>query len=172
MKKHKLWIFIIPLLAAIIYVLAYYVIPYAMFIYNDIWHYSADYEEYADDFNLVRDYFATEFPSETGRWIAISNEGSPGIKVFDTDTKEYVSVPGDVISSLEIIRNDAFRHKDSLFDAIGIHGDRISFCIENHHYALVYSPNEKPTWVNSPDEDDAVRVKSIGDGWYHVVKKV
>jgi hypothetical protein len=47
--------------------------------------------------------------------------------------------------------------------------NRISLNIENGRYALVYSPGEKPLWINIPDEQKDIKVKKINDDWYHVV---
>lgn len=139
-----------------------------MFRYSSLWQFSANYEEYADDFNMVKDYIEATFQNESGKWLSVSNSDGQGIRIFDPDANEYLQVPSDILSSLETIRKYGFPNKDATFDTIRIHDDRISFCIENGHYALVFSPNVKPSWVNLPNEDVTVKVRSIRDGWYHV----
>lgn len=135
--------------------------------YGDIWKYCADYEEYADEFNLVKDYIEAEFSNKTDKYLSINSYGGE-LKVYNPDTKEYLQLPDDVKSALYVVDRNGFPNKDSGLELIRIHEGRISFCISNRRYALVFSPDQKPTWVNSPDEEHKVRVKSIGDGWYHV----
>lgn len=81
-----------------------------------------------------------------------------------------MDIPDDVRPSLETICDQGFPDKDSTLDVIRIQGSRVSFNIENGRYALVYSPDEKPTWINFPDEQGDIKVKKINDDWYHVVR--
>lgn len=138
--------------------------------YNHLWKHSANFEEYADDFNVVKNYVEAEFFNETDKWLMVSYSGDREVRLFDPDTQAYLQVPSDVISSLKAICNYGFPDKDATFDTIRIQDGRISFCIENGQYALVFSSIQKPSWVNSPNEDCEVMVKSIGGGWYHVTK--
>ena len=162
-KKNVIWI-----LAIVIFVC----IPLGLwlsFYYVSIWSEVASYEEYADDFNVVKNYIAAEFPNETDKYLSVSVTSGQGRRLFDPDTDEYLQVPDDVLSSLEVIDKEAFPSKDANFNTIRIYKDRISFGIENGSYELVYSPEQKPTWLNSP-ENTKVFVKKIGDGWYHVAR--
>lgn len=84
---------------------------------------------------------------------------------------EYLTLPDDVALSLDRISKKGFPNKDSNLDVIRIHEGRISFCIVNGNYALVYSPDKKPSWLHAPNENIGVEVKKIQDGWYHVVEK-
>ena len=138
--------------------------------YNHVWKYSADYQNFANDFNVVKNFVAAEFPNESDIWLSISNNGDGDIKIYDPEAKNYIILPSNVASSLASIYYNAFPDKDSNFDTIRIHGNRISFCISSGEYALVYSPDTKPSWVNSPGENSKVKIKSIQDGWYHVTK--
>ena len=150
--------------------LAIHVYKFISYVHVETWKYCAEYEQYEDDFNLVKDYIATEFPHELDKWLSVSNNGGKGITLYNPDIREYLVLPDDVASSLDTICRNGFPNKDSNLDVIKIHEGRISFCISNGEYALVYSPEEKPTWVNSPFENTGVKVKKIQDGWYHVVK--
>ena len=165
-KKHVLY-FGILLIAFLFLMFTFKVI---LVSYNHEWKYSANYEKYADAFNAVKDYLVREFPNGPEKWLSVSISAGNGIAIFDPDTGEYLHIPSEVVWPLETIYNDGFPDKDSCFDAIRLYEERVSFCISNGQYALVYSPNEKPTWVNSPSENVAVRVKAIQDGWYHVTK--
>ena len=166
MKKRILWIFATLLLVFISIFIAILMIVK----YNHFWKYSADYESFSNEFNLVKDYIRKEYSDESDKWLAVSNNGSDGISLFDPDDKMYLVLPEDILLSLESIRNGAFPDKDSNFDKIRIQNGRVSFCIENGEYALVYSPDKKPTCVNSPQENVDVKVKAIADGWFHVTK--
>lgn len=165
MKKRILWI-----LTTLLIVVAIFGIKLMIVNYNHFWKYSADYENFANDFDLVKNYITAVFPNESDKWLSVSNDGNGEVTLFDPETKSYLILPSDVVSSLTSIRNNAFPDKDSSFDTIRIHENRISFCISSGEYALVYSPDQKPTWVNSPSENSKVTVKSIQDGWYHVTK--
>lgn len=170
-KRLIKWV-IVVFLAIIVVIAAIQVGKLLLFRYTSLWQYAANYEECADDFNVVKNYVRKEFPGESDKILFVSNNDSVGrgIGLFNTDTLTFLQLPSDVRSSLERIWDNGFSHKDAKFDVIRIQGDRIFFGIENGQYALVYSPNEKPAWVNSPNEDDAVKVRSIGDGWYHVTR--
>lgn len=167
MKKLAIWV---PILLLTV-IVCIPIVMLSIFNYNHLWKLSADFENYADDFNAVKNYIEAEFPNESDKYLCVSSASSShGRGLFDPDTKEYLQVPSDIISSIDTISREGFPDKDSTFDVIRIHEGRISFCIENGQYALVYSPNQKPSWVNSPNEDWEVFVKSIGEGWYHVTK--
>lgn len=166
MKKRTIWI----LAALIIVVVAVFAIKLMIVDYNHFWKYSADYENFANDFDLVKNYIIAMFPDESDKWLSVSKDRNGEIALFDPETESCVILPNDVVSSLTSIHNNAFPDKDSIFDTIRIHENRISFCISNGEYALVYSPDQKPSWVNSPSENSRVKVKSIQDGWYHVAK--
>lgn len=166
MKRSWVWIFAV-LLIVFVFIAD---IPLMIFYYSHIWEYSADYEEFSDEFNLVKNYIAEEFSDESNRVLMVSHKASEGLALYDLETKSYLTLPDDIPSALKSIYDDAFTNKDSNFDTIRIQDGRISFCIECGEYALVYSPDKKPMYVNSPSEDVKVKVKAIQDGWYHVTK--
>ncbi len=151
-----------------IILIVYCVWSVCYFFYVDTWKYEASYEEYEAEFNLVKNYIAEEFPNETDKYVATSYNKDHGYRIYDPDNKKYLEAPEEVILALETIDREAFPHKDSKLDVIRIYEDRISFCIENGYYALVYSPNEKPTWLKFYNKEEKAKVKKIKDGWYHV----
>lgn len=165
MKKRILLILAILVVLIPLVCFSIQAVKFMMFSHTHLWALSADYEGFEDDFNSVKNYLAKKYPDESDKCLAVSKKG-----LFDTDTDTYLDLPDDVASSLQSIYNGAFVHKDSNFDTIRIHEERISFCILNGQYALVYSPDKKPTWVKSSNKEVKVRVKSLGDGWYHVVE--
>ncbi len=171
MRKHILRILVILLIAFAVNFVVNFVIPLAIFSYNHFWKYSADYENYAYDFNLVKNYVAEKYSGESDKRLDVSRDFYSGvIRLYDPETESYLALPGDVAASLTSIDKNAFPDKDSNLYSIRIQDNRISFCIFNGEYALVYSPNQKPSWVNSPNENSKAKAKKIQDGWYHVVK--
>ncbi len=165
MKKLAIWI-------CVMLVLIVSVIPIAKLIrfnYDHFWKYSARYEECANDFNVVKNYIESQFSDESNKCLLVSY--TDGIRLFDTDANDYLQVPDDVRLSLETICHDGFPDKDSELATIRKHDNRISFCTFNGGYALVFSPSEKPSYANAPNDDSSVRVKTIEDGWYHVAEK-
>ena len=169
-KKHILLCVFIAVLLIIVSALAIRYLPVFIYHQESIWSYCADYEQYSDDFNLVKDYIATEFPNEEDKLISVSLSTDKIRRIYDPDIGKYLTLPDKVEASLDSICRNGFPNKDSDLDFISVSGERIAFCIYNGSYALVYSPYEKPRWLHSPDEKISIRVREIEDGWYHVVK--
>ena len=162
----------ISLIIVLIIALCIPISAWFYFHYTNTWKLSANYADYAEDFNNVKNYIAEEFPNEIGKCLYVSRTNGQGIQIFDFDTKEYLQVPGDILSSLDTIGRKGFYHKDATFDVIRIQEEQISFEVECRQYALVYSPNQKPSCISTPNEKYKTKVKSIGNGWYHVVEKL
>ena len=149
-----------------------YVVMVASFAYICTWKYNANFEEYSEEFILVKDYVINQYSCADDTYIVASfNKDSEEYYLYDPEKNIELSSSKEVVKAIETIETKAFSDKDANFDIIRIQGERISFCISNGKYALVYSPNEKPTWVNDPNEKEGVYVKEIADGWYHVVGK-
>lgn len=161
-KKRILWI---SILIVVVSILAVILSVMAILHHNSIWMLCAEYEQYSNDFNLVKDYIATKFPEESDKLIIVSYNKEAEIELYDPDATELLTLPDDVASSLNTITRNGF-HEYATFVAIRIHKERITFRAMNG-YALVYSPDKRP----SSDEDISIKVKKIQDGWYHVVKK-
>ena len=161
MKKY------IPFGLALILIL-FVTAPFILLKYNYTWQYEANYTSYADNFNAVAKYIQSQYPDETDKYLVISYSADYGRRLYDPDTSTDIQLPSNVQSSLNTICYDAFPNPNGHPDVIRVHGNRISFCIPNGQYALVFSPDGKPTWVNSPEENCNVKVKSIGGDWYHV----
>jgi len=166
-KKRIFWILLIVLIV-VVSVLVVKLSVIAILHHNSIWMLCAEYEQYSNDFNLVKDYIATEFPEESDKLIIVSYNKDAENGLYDADATKLLTLPDDVALSLDTITKNGF-HQDATFVAIRIHKERITFRAMNG-YALVYSPHKKPTWLHSPDEKISIRVREIKDGWYHVVK--
>ena len=110
--------------------------------YNHFWKYSADYEKFANDFDLVKNYITEAFPDKSDKWLSVSNDGNGEVTLFDPETKSYLILPSDVVSSLTSIRNNAFPDKDSIFDTIRIHENRISFVFLTENMLLYILPTK------------------------------
>ena len=141
------------------------------FDYIHTWKYSADYEKYEQDFETVVKYILKEYPDETHRWFSVSVTDSKGRSLYDLEINDLLDLPDDVRASLETICDFAFPDKDSNLDMISISGKRVTFGIVNGEYALVYSPEETPKWVNDASEKESPLIKKINTNWYHVKKR-
>ena len=162
-SKKAIWNAIIILIVSISIPL----IPVGMFYYSSIWALKADFGQYSEDFIVVKDYVAARYPN-ADKYLSVSIRPDKSVTLFDPDTQEYLQLPDNVASSLATIDRYAFPHKDSDLEIIEIEGSRITFLIFKGSYALVYSPDERPTRHNSIGRGESFHVKDIGDGWYHV----
>ena len=170
MKKSKYRI-ILPLVALCPFLILFILVLVLVLVLNHghVWKYSADFEKYSTDFIKVKDYVSEQYSEDYGKWFFVSITDEQGSTLYDPDTNNTVELPDEVRKSLENIDDFGFPDKDANLYTIRVHGERVTFAIEAGNYALVYSPNEKPTWLHSPDEDNDVKVRKIGDGWYHVL---
>ena len=167
MPKKATWIVAIVLIVLIS-------IPatlFGIFSYNHRWALEADFEQYSEDFIVVKDYIAARYPNETHKYLSVSTQTDRSVTLFDPDAQEYLQLPNNVASSLVSIYHYGFPHKDSDLELIQIDGSKITFVIFKGSYALVYSPDEKPTRYNSISKGETLHVKAIGDGWYHVTTR-
>ncbi len=138
--------------------------PFALY-HSGLRHYDAEYKEYSADFEKVKNLLVAQYPDVNGKCLSVvSKNGS--MTFYDSDTCEYLVLPEDMSASVKVCTYDAFPEKSC--DTVRIDGKRISFCLINGAYSLVYSPEEKPTWIHGQEEDDSVNVKRLGNGWYHV----
>lgn len=137
----------------------------------NLYKYSADFKSYTSDFNKVKDHILKTYSGADEKWFSVSTTAEKGRTLYDPDVDLYINLPSDVKESLEVISKYGFPNKDSNLDTIVIRDGRVSFFIELNIYALVYSSNGRPTYLASPDENKDILVKSIGDGWYHVIVK-
>ena len=152
-----------------VFIVALLVLQWLVFSNVNMWKLTADFENFESDFCVVREYVGENFASEDEKWFFVSITDKHGMTLYDPAVNDYMDIPDNVRSSLETICDYGFPDKDSNLYTIEIHGNRVSFNIENGRYALVYSPDEKPTWINLPDEQEDIKVKKITDDWYHVI---
>ena len=144
------------------------VIPVAYFLHQTKWQYMADFETYGDSIKIVayycREFFEENVSADKQRYISYNRQSL-------YYNAEELDMPLEVKNAAARI-GDAFDDEGYL-DTIEYYEERISFEIINGRYALVYSFNdEKPKFVNSPEEDGGFSVKKIEDNWYHVAKNL
>lgn len=165
-RRIKAWHIVMVLFAAVLLILAVQYVPYWAFMHsNTLWTYCVDFDEYEDEFTLVKDYVMELYPDEEEKLLSISALGSEKApRLYDVDTKTYLDCPSDITEALQIMLG----HKQGL-NIIRIFGNRVYFSMEMGYYSLVYSPDGKPTFVNGPNETCGCDVRRIGGGWYHVV---
>lgn len=163
MSKKAIWI------TVIILVLVIGILAIMLWVYNStlIWKSGAHFSQYSKDFITVKDYVASNYPNETDKYLAISLNTDREYTLYDPETNEYLRLPDNIAASLQVIANNGFP-TDYTLEMIQIHGNRITFSINQGEYVLAYSPDGKPTWLNSPKGHRKIHVISIGDGWYHI----
>lgn len=143
-------------------------IIYLFFSDEGNWIYNAEFDAYKEEYEYVKDYVLENCKGEEETILAVSSRGE-SYALYDIHLSKYYESE-ELSKALITISNESFSYKDSNFDVIRVHGDRVSFCIRNGAYALAYSPNEVPTWINGPDEEREIDTKKICDGWYHVTE--
>lgn len=148
-----------------------FAMPLVYFEYVHTWKYIAEFDEYEQDFENIVEYLLEEYPDEAKRWFSVSVTDSKGRNLYDPEINDLLNLPDDVRSSLETICDFGFPDKDSNLDTISISENRVTFGIVNGEYALVYSPDEIPKWVNDASEKESPFIKKINDNWYHVTKR-
>ena len=140
---------------------------YAMFFYASKWQFCADYKEYEKEFCVVRDYVIEHYTGFADKNLFVVATEEKGRTLYDPDLHYDLELPEEVADALELLDEEAFS-SDASLNIIRIRGNRVLFATEQP-YVLVWSPDEKPTWLSSPDDDREISVKKAGDGWYHVV---
>ena len=175
MKTKKLILIVVAAVAVVAVAVAVMFVASGSFValslyFTGIWQHAAEYEEYASEFNVVKDYVLENYASEERRTLSITSPLSEhGRTLYEYETKEYATLPEEVKAALDTIDEEAFR-QDASIECILVHGNRVDFWTIKG-YRLVYSPDGKPTWFREPDDETPFRVKRIKDGWYHVVAK-
>ena len=163
-KRHKILCSILlcllcaVLLAALIYHIHCYLSVYKYMI--------EDFSDYKGDFAVLADFcsaYAAQNPPNEGESFWFYCQG---------DSLRYNSqpivLPDEVLDCLERV-DGAFPHKDAQLDGIRCTGDAVYFVTHSGQYAVVYSPNGKPTSVSGLSAQDVFSVKASG-GWYHVAR--
>ena len=138
------------------------------FSYTNRWKYNAEFDNYEAEFVLVKDYVYSNF-NGSDDWVSVSYNIEDGVMQLYSYNQGYIEIPDSIQTALKSIRKNAFVDKDANFDIIRIEENRVAFCIENGHYALIWSPNGKPIGLNSSDDGAKTHVKRINSEWYHVV---
>ncbi len=169
MKKKRIFVTMLLFMIAVFLIIGNSIASWCYFNYSHKWKYKADYENYATDFNCVKDYIVNTYPDVADAYLIITRSTAGVRGLYDPVLQDDVDCPTEVKNALTRLCRSAFPDKDSDLDIIRIHGARISFCIESGQYTLVYSPHEKPTWLNAPDENRDVAIQKADNDWYHIV---
>ena len=181
MKKRWKWILPVVLPVVMFCFLRFVAVPgisILVFSINDTWKTAADFEDYASDFTAVKDYVAETYAGSEGkhffvvrRLTGVGADRKRLVTLYDIDMHEDIELPPEVGESLRTIAAHGFPHKDAHFSMITVYPDRVAFHIESGRYALIYSPKERPRWIFEPNDEHKIRVRRIGNGWYHVVAR-
>ena len=141
-----------------------------IFDYMSTWKYNANFNDYEREFVLIKDYIEDNAEQDKVRFYYTSALEDHPYQLYNSTTKEYMDCSEEVYDALKTISKEAFEDKDSHFSEITYDNGRIIFSGEGIAYGLIYSPDGKPTYLNSVDEDFDVKVKKIQKDWYHVVR--
>ena len=148
------------------------IVIYSVWYMYDIFHWNvaAKYEEYAKEFNIVKDYIAEMYPNEENKGLWVGYDKENNLHYFeDCDTQHILECSNEVEDALETVCNNAFPEKHLYY--IRITGNRISFVMDGLYSSLTYSPDGKPEDVSGIEKEDYdVDVKRADDDWYHVRK--
>ena len=137
--------------------------------YVTTWKYCAEFDDFAEEFQTVADYVLSSVTDYDG-FYCISRTDSGEKRLYDPETKYYLDCPPEVTAALQkICSKNAFPNKDSGLNLVYFYQQRVDFQKEGGNYKLVYSPEEKPTYWHSPTDGNSILVKTIGNGWYHIV---
>lgn len=160
------------LFAGSLVLLAVAAIPAGLFLsfsYAVTWKYCAEFDPFKREFQTVADYVLLESMGTDG-FYNVSQTETGEKYLYDPQNKCRLDCPEEVISALSAIDStDAFPDKASGLDIIYFSASQVKFQKEGGSYALVYSPAGKPTYWHSPADGHSILVKTIGNGWYHVV---
>lgn len=173
-RKFILRILVIALLTVVLLLVNSLTIWVCDVVNKDRWRHNAYYEQYADDFNLVKDYITAEYIDKSDNHILITVQRHNGEKIglYDTVTQKHLSIPDDVLLSVDVIARNGFPY-DASWAYIKFCDGNVLFGVDARGCALVYSPEGNTTWIDlfyKTPNVRRVRVKEIEDGWYHVVK--
>ena len=142
----------------------------ALFLFSSAskWKSAAEYEKYEEQFGVVKDYIFELCGGSCQRHFYIEYWQEQDRILYDLDLEKYFEVPENIYDALMVLTENAFPDSEARLSQIYVQENRIVFD-SKAGYALVWSPDEKPTWLYSPDEERDISVKKAGDGWYHVV---
>ena len=62
----------------------------------------------------------------------------------------------------------AFADCEAAFESIRVQNGCVYFCVSDGEYALTFSKEAKPEWLNDDGGVKQVFTKSAGNGWYHI----
>lgn len=163
MIKTILLVILLAVLLFVVYV-AVQCYPVLRYAYEVLWENSAEFDAYETEFCLIKDYALT-LSTDAERVLLYNRKN---ITFTDCKTLEKLMPPDDIKTAVETIDHNAFPCKYATFDTIRIYDGCVCFVIESGQYALIYSPDKKPTGI-AQKEDSGFIAKKIRDGWYHVV---
>ena len=177
-KRFYILVFAVVLISTIMLYMSGCSILY--FMHQTKWGYCIDdFEVYQADFEAVSK-FCQDFLTDCGardsqeRWFFCYEPAIPGVqkgqlyaRLVDPIFCEWQMIETPEEIALSVVRiESAFIHKDANFDNIECFDGKVYFETHNGLYSIVYSPNERPEYVDFYHKGMAKKI--IGD-WYHVV---
>ena len=129
-------------------------------------HY-VDYDACSHDLNMVVEFLQTKYPDQKDRPAYLRVTGNNGLL---NPHSGKVPLPDAVSLHIQNIAEKGFVSEKTEWCMITFDGERIQFETVAGIYALVYSPEGKPTYLHQAEEGYAIRVEHIEGHWYHVTR--
>lgn len=130
-------------------------------IHTDRWDCNIDYQQHAEELRIVQEYISGLHPGEAEYYLSVCKVDGV-VCLYDSLTGEYLTPQDSVTDSLVAVDKAI---ESSSEHTIRVNGSQITFTCCGA-YALVYSPDHKPTDIPLRD-CDRVALRRAGDGWYH-----
>lgn len=132
------------------------------------WTSCINYDGYSEEFNLIAEYLLQEFPTDANKWFGVSVTNETGRGFYDADINDLIESPAEVIEALNKVSDYAFADCEAAFESIRVQNGCVYFCVSDGEYALAFSKEAKPAWLNDDGGVKQVFTKSAGNGWYHI----
>ena len=121
--KAKKAVWIVGIIVVSLFV-AYFLsrwILFGIFSRANTWKWTAEYEEYASEFNTVKDYVLKNYASEEGRELDVTSLLSAhGRTLYDRDTGEYAELPEPIQAALDTVDENARKRNQKYQEALRI----------------------------------------------------
>lgn len=138
-------------------------LPFALFSYAGITRYYVEFDDCREELNLLVEYLEDYRKEAAPTYLSVASDGR--LHHFSVG---YLPISEQLQQAIQRIQQEGFVCKDGALDIIRFKENRIQFDIPNGVYALVYSPDGRPTYLHKSDETYPILVRRIEGPWYHI----